>query len=65
MKGSGDSTDSGQIIIKLLNKIAVIVARNERQGQVETVIISGAKFELYRGQTAKLGIRSSGKGVIY
>ena len=65
MKGSGDSTDSSQIMIKLLAKIAVIVARNERQGQVETAIISGAKFDFHRGQTTKLGIRSSGKGVIY
>ena len=43
--------DSGQIMVKFLDKIAVIVARNERQGQVETMIVSGAKFELCRGQT--------------
>ena len=64
LKSSGYSTDSGLIMVKFLDKIAVIVARNERQGQVETVIVSSAKFELSRGQTTKLGIRSSGKGMI-
>ena len=51
-------------MIKFLDKIAVVVARNERQEQVEAMIASCAKFELSRGQTTKLGIRSSGKGMI-
>ena len=51
-------------MVKLLDKIAVVLARNERQRQVEEMIVSWAKFELSRGQTTKLGIRSSGKGMI-
>ena len=51
-------------MVKFLDKIAAIIARNERQGQVETMIVSCAKFELSWRQTTKLGIRSSGKGMI-
>ena len=46
-------------MVKFLDKIAVVVARNKRQGQVEAMIVSCAKFELSRGQTTKLRIRSS------
>ena len=51
-------------MVKFLEKITVVVARNERQGQVEAMIVSCTKFELSQGQTAKLGIRSSGKGMV-
>ena len=51
-------------MVKFLDKITVVVARNERQGQVEPMIVSCTKFELSQGQTTKLGIRSSGKGMV-
>ena len=51
-------------MVKFLDKITVVDARNERQGQVEAVIVSCTKFELSRGQSTKLGIGSSGKGMV-
>ena len=51
-------------MVKLFYKLAIVVARNERHGQIEAMIVHCPKFELSWGQTTKLTICSGGKGMI-
>ena len=51
-------------MVKLFYKLAIVVARNEGQGEIEAMIVRCPKFELSWGQTTKLTIGSVGKGMI-
>ena len=51
-------------MVKLFYKLAIVLARNKRQGQIEAMIVRCSKFELSWGQTTKLTIWSGGKGMI-